>query len=106
MQLLTRGALVSLLVLLALSSSGCLWMGWPRTWHGHGWGWHIGMGFGGLMLLFWVALIGGLFLLARAPQHGPPAAPPTSALDIARTRYAKGEITRDEYEQMRRDLGA
>lgn len=27
-----------------------------------------------------------------------------SALDVVKTRYARGEINRDEYEQMRRDL--
>ena len=28
-----------------------------------------------------------------------------SALEIARRRYARGEITREEFEQVRRDLG-
>ncbi|MGE5222146.1 MAG: SHOCT domain-containing protein [Omnitrophica WOR_2 bacterium] len=27
-----------------------------------------------------------------------------SALDVLRTRYARGEITREQYEQMRNDL--
>lgn len=29
-----------------------------------------------------------------------------STLDILQRRYAQGEITKEEYEQMRRDLGA
>ena len=35
--------------------------------------------------------------------HGPG---PDAALEILRARYAKGEITRDEFEAMRRDLAA
>lgn len=60
------------------------------------------------MWLLFLAIIGALayFLFRR----GGPASMETprggeSALDILRERYAKGEITRDEFEQMRRDLG-
>ena len=50
---------------------------------------------------------GLLVLLVRAVIHsGPPAARPgeESAEDILRRRYAAGEITREQFEQMRRDL--
>lgn len=73
--------------------------------------------FGGLLLLvFWVLVIVGVVWLAVTlargrptptaswPHSGAPQA--TSApLDIMKTRYAKGEIAKEEFEQMRRDLG-
>ncbi len=82
----------------------------------------MGLGFGGLglifMLVFWVVIIGlavwflgNLFPRATsgpALRTSPPAeryTPPTeSPLDILKTRYARGEITREEYEETRRDL--
>ena len=75
---------------------------------GHTWG---GMGFGGLfMLLFWVLVIAGVIVLLRrlrARDLNPPdTSPQQSALDIVQQRYARGEIGREEYEQMRRDLQA
>jgi len=69
------------------------------------------MGFGGLfMLLFWVLVIAGVIVLLRrlrARDLNPPdTSPQQSALDIVQQRYARGEIGREEYEQMRRDLQA
>jgi putative membrane protein len=65
------------------------WLGWPL---------------GPLVMLgFWVVvilLVAGLIRNRRASQQPPR----TSALDILRVRYAKGEITREEFEGMRRDL--
>jgi len=70
-----------------------------------GWGW--GMGFGWIfMILFWALVILGVVALARwilstGTSAGGAGRPP---LDILKERYARGEITRDQYEQMRRDL--
>jgi putative membrane protein len=72
------------------------------------WNWGTMM-IGGLgMLAFWVLLIGlavwGVRSLAgnsRLPQaHGSQPTP----LEIAQARYARGEINREEYETIRRDL--
>jgi putative membrane protein len=76
-----------------------------------------GMLFGGLLMLgFWVLVIVGVIWLVATLARGSsasapgtntaaPAAGPT-ALDIVKARYAKGEITKEQYEEMRRDLGA
>ncbi len=73
---------------------------------------------GGLFfLLFWVVVIGLIVWAitawsrssARRSAVGSEltAAPPASAdraLDILRERYARGEITKEQYDEMRRDL--
>ncbi len=82
-------------------------------WHGYGWGgfgWP-GMLFGGLlMLLFWGGLIILAFFVVRAlvrsgsARSGPPAPGGNRALDILKERYARGEITKEQFEQIRQDL--
>ena len=73
-----------------------------------GWGW--GMGFGGIfMILFWALIILGVvalakWLLSAGDSRGGFRGPGKSALDILKERYARGEINREQYEQMRRDL--
>ena len=65
------------------------------------------MGFGGpFMLLFWVLVIVGAFVLVKwlADQSTGRSARNKSALDILRERYARGEMDRQEYEQKKRDL--
>ena len=70
-----------------------------------------GYGFLGpiLMLLFVAALVGAVvWLVQNASRSGGPAAPMGGAeppLDILKRRYASGEITKKEFEAMRRDLG-
>lgn len=72
-------------------------MGW-----GHMGGWSLL-----LMTLIWIIIIVGIALLiyflvvknihTKSLSHD-------SALDILRRRYAKGEISKDEYERMKADL--
>lgn len=71
-----------------------------------------GMLFGGLLTIaFWVLIIGGAVWLAIALARGGssaltlPSAGQTP-LTILQARYAKGEITKEQFDEMRRDLGA
>ncbi|MGD2205478.1 MAG: SHOCT domain-containing protein [Anaerolineae bacterium] len=70
-----------------------------------------GMGFGLiLMLLFWGALIALAVWLVQGlfPSANRPPAPPTgrdlSAREILDRRFARGEISREEYDLMRRTV--
>ncbi len=71
---------------------------------GMGWGW-IGLGMVHV-LLFWVLVVLGIAALVRALSGGPRSeAGHASAIEILKARYAKGDITRDQFEQMKRDIG-
>lgn len=84
---------------------------------GMGGGWLLG---GLMMLLFWAVVIGlivwAIWAFARrqtghvnyspasqAPWPGPQGDP---ALQIAKERYARGEIGREQYDEIRQTLGA
>ena len=69
-----------------------------------GWGW--GMGFGGIfMILFWALIVLGVVALAKwLFTTSGSAGSSKSPLDVLKERYARGEINREQYEQMRRDL--
>jgi len=88
---------VIVLAVLSFTGGGMGMMGsWMMGPLGGGWG---GLG----MILFWVLIGLGIYLLwggyAR-PRRGREE----RALAIARERYAGGEITREEYEEIRRNL--
>ena len=73
-----------------------------------GWGWHDSMMFGGgFMWLVWVLLIAGVAWLVAtlvASRGRASKSSGTSATDIVKERYARGEIDRTEYEQKLQDL--
>lgn len=77
----------------------------------HDWmGWHDGMGWGGgiMMILFWGLVILGVVFLVRIAMNagrGSPGRGPESPLDILKKRYARGEIDRETYERMKREIG-
>lgn len=71
---------------------------------GMGWGW-IGLGVVH-MLLFWVLVVLGIAVLVRALSGGGRMeGERANAMEILKARYAKGEITREQFEQMKRDIG-
>jgi putative membrane protein len=77
-----------------------------------------GYGFGGtwgivggiISLLFFLLIIIGVILLivwiVRQFSHHPAQTMTGSrSLEVLRERYAKGEITKEQFEQMKKDLG-
>ena len=78
-------------------------------WHdADGMGWWMLWG-GLMMLLFWGGLIVLVVWLAQSvagagKSAGTPAV--DSPLEIAKQRYARGELTRDEFAQIKSDLSA
>ena len=69
-------------------------------------GWGHGMGIGGvvMMLVFWALLVAGIVVfvgwLRRKDFPGQRETP----LDILKKRYAQGEIGKDEFDRMKKDL--
>lgn len=83
---------------------------WDHEWSGWGWGW------GALMMLLWpaaiIAVVAGLaWLLAQAGSEREHAGGrfeedegPDRSLQILRERYARGEISKEEFDEMRHHL--
>jgi putative membrane protein len=87
---------------------------WKAMWYPHhefGWG---GLIFGAVLTVaFWgvLVMLGVVLFRALTGPRGrhdtvqiPPVGQSKTALDILKERYARGEITKEEYEQMREVL--
>ncbi len=60
---------------------------------------------GGLMMaIFWGALILLIIWLIRELMNGNRSTSSSKSLDILKERYAKGEITKQEFEDKKKDL--
>lgn len=66
------------------------------------------MFFGGWMIIVWIVILGlivwGVVALTRRSGAGSAPDSNRTPLDIARERYAKGEISKDEFERIKKDL--
>jgi putative membrane protein len=71
-------------------------------WGDYGWG----MGFGWLfMILFWaLVILGVVYIFKMVSERSRPAEKGETALDILKKRYAKGEISKEEFEKIKDDL--
>jgi putative membrane protein len=74
-----------------------------------GWGpmMHYGFGYGGMfMWIIFLIVIGLLinFIVQAQKTKGQAPTQNESHLDILKRRYAKGEITKEEYERMKKNL--
>ena len=74
----------------------------------HWWGnYGLGMGFGLgwlFMILFWALIILGIVYLVKLIARGEKRSTGEAAIDILKKRYAKGEISREEFEEKKKDL--
>lgn len=93
---------LTLLLFLALTLTSCYY---PRGWHMMDWG-HGFWGFGGaFMWLIFLVLIGFVvYFVVRGEKWMKHGGSDETALDILKKRYAKGEITKQEYEKIKKDL--
>ncbi len=62
-----------------------------------------GFGFHGFGWIFWLLILGLIFFLVQSGNDSTEKSSP-SALEILKERYAKDEISKDEYEEKRRQL--
>jgi putative membrane protein len=66
------------------------------------------MGYGGMFfgLLFWIVIIVLAYFLIKSliEKNKPNSVGGKSALDIAKERYAKGEITKEELDEIKKNL--
>lgn len=83
--------------------------GWPNMmggFFGGGLGW-IGMIFG---FIFFVAIIIGVILLIvwliRRTGYNTTEKPSSRPIEILKERYAKGELTKEQYENMKKELSS
>lgn len=115
-------AIILIVVLLVVLFGGLGMMGWGAFGMGGMMGNMGGMmgNFGGffnplgaiLSLVFWALIVAGGVLLVvwlvrslTGVSPTPTATTGPSALDVLKMRYAKGEITKEQFEEMKRDLG-
>ena len=68
--------------------------------NGNDWGW------GFFMMIFWIAIlfIVGLVIIRSLKNHEVSDRHKVTPLDIAKERYAKGDITKEQFEQLKKDL--
>lgn len=82
--------------------------------YGYGYGpqWGAMGGYGGFGMIIWVVILIAIvafvawLVRAQAPSgmHHPPLRR-SSGLDVLEERYARGDISRDEYLQKKKDIG-
>jgi putative membrane protein len=69
--------------------------------YGMGWGWMI------IMAVFWISVIVGIVFLIRwviLSTKITGTKSDESALEILKKRYAKGEISKEEFEEKKKDI--
>ncbi len=75
-------------------------------WGDYGWGWGMSFGLGWLfMAIFWILMILGIMYLVRLMSGGgKKEKKEETAIDILKKRYARGDITREEFDRIKDDL--
>jgi putative membrane protein len=73
-------------------------------------GYHFGMGWMLLGVVFWIFIITCTVLLVMwivgKSGRGKPVEGEDSAMEILNKRYARGEITKEQFDEMKKDISA
>ena len=107
MALIIGGTIVGVLVVLPIIF-GLIWGGWQ----GGGWGMMgpgmmggFGFGWMWLMPIFWIVILGLIIWAVIAAVRGASQSGGSeSALELLKKRYARGEISKEEYEEKKKEL--
>ena len=106
----TKTALIIGGIILAILVVGSLlwssFYGWQGGYGMMGPGWGVMGGFMGIgMVIFWGLIIWGIVVLVRGVVPGNHySGQSDSALEVLKRRYARGEISKEEFEEKKRDL--
>jgi len=97
------------LIFLFIFSSlpGVLLAHFDGTWPGTGWRHMMGFGYGGILVWSILLIILGLlvFIIIKSiKSSGYNASSGETPLDILKKRYAKGDITKEEFDRIKKDL--
>jgi putative membrane protein len=69
-----------------------------------GYGYGMGSGMWIFGLIFWILILIGLVLLIKYLWEGRGARKEESALEILKKKYARGEISKEEFEEKKKDM--
>jgi putative membrane protein len=69
-----------------------------------GWGWGMGVGCVATLLLWILIILGIVFLVKTILRAEKKGAAGETALDILKKRYAGGEISKEEFEEKKKDI--
>ncbi len=74
----------------------------PGMMDGFGWWWFMPI----FMIIFWGLVIWGIVVLVRnlSAPRGSDTSTPGSALEVPKQRYARGEISQEEFAEKKRDI--
>jgi len=95
-----------LLLFVPILASGCCPYGPMRGWE-NGYMMNYGFGYGGMFmwLIFLIVLGVAIYFIIQASKSKDVAGQvQDTPLDILKKRYAKGEITKEEFDRMKKDL--
>lgn len=87
----------------SLMFSGCGFGNWRMGYGGHMMDYGYG---GGIMWIIFLIVIGILvyFIVQSSKSKGPDGSSKETPMEILRKRYAKGEITKREFDRMKKDI--
>lgn len=101
--IIIAGAVLTIAAMLAFHLS---YLGWNGVNDYRTWPCAMGNGsIGGIMMVLWIIVIGALtYMIIKAGSEGKFLPSKTDSVEILKQRYAKGEISKADFESMKQTL--